>query len=126
MRGVVEGLSPKGARTAIMILRKCYLSCGTTDHLREGSIDANRKDLRLSSQCVCALSRREDGYWDTSSRQGRLPSQVINEKDGSLGGRGEGTKSCRKSERVCCGQRNGRVRQCRLAQGRVLGSWGWS
>ena len=38
MRGAVDGLSPMGARTAIMVRDRCYLSCGTTDQEAEGRL----------------------------------------------------------------------------------------
>jgi hypothetical protein len=64
MRGVVDGLSPMGARTAIMMLRKRYLSCGTTDHKGKGRLMPTGK-IALASHCVCGHSRQDNDYWDS-------------------------------------------------------------
>lgn len=64
MRGVVDGLSPMGARTAIMMMfRKRYLTCGTTDHDRTGRLMPTGK-IALASHCVCTHSREDGHDWE--------------------------------------------------------------
>lgn len=115
MRGVVDGLSPMGARTAIMMLRKRYLSCGTTDHKGKGRLMPTGT-IALASDCVCAHSRRDNDYWDPRSRQGRLPPN--DQWNGRITWKSSRCQIvAESSQRGLLRPPNGRVRQCRLAQG---------